>query len=284
MSQEKQARVYEFAMIGHPGAGKTTLAAGLYASVGEDFVTIPSEGIGDYVHTACAGLRGHEWPLATQGVPTELCFTVLHAQRKYQIRFDDFPGEKISEDSFIRTVVKKADGNYPDGVLLLVNCAATQMDDPQKTEEMQADFRSFVAEMGEHHVPIALVVTAWDRMATDRKDRQEEFERFLAPLAAILEQYKCSWKRFNVSVTGKLEDQQRPDLAPCDVEKPFLWLLHQQPEMIRRQRAKLLLLILAVLLAAAGIVGCCIWYEYHRGRTGGRGPGRDVTDEIIKNF
>ena len=255
MSQEKQASVYEFAMIGHPGAGKTTLAAGLYASVGKDFVTIPSQSVGDYVNTACAGLRGHQWPLATQGVPTKLCFTVLHNQRKYQIRFDDFPGEKISEDSFIRDVVKKSDGSYPDGVLLLVNCAAAQMDEPLKAEEMQADFRTFVAEMGEHHVPIALVVTAWDRMATDRKARQAEFERFLAPLAAILESFKCRWKRFNVSVTGKLEDQERPDLAPCDVEKPFLWLLHQQPEMTRLRRGKLLLLILVVLLAAAGIFG-----------------------------
>lgn len=272
MSQDKQASVYEFAMIGPPGAGKTTLAAGLYASVGKNFVTIPSASIDDYVNTRCAELRGHVWPLPTDEEPRKLCFTVLHNQRKYQIRFDDFPGEKISEDSFIRDVVKKADGSYPDGVLLLVNCAAEQMDNPVKAQDMEADFRKFVAEMGEHHVPIALVVTAWDRMSTDRKDRKEDFERFLAPLAAILEQYKCHWARFPVSVTGKLEDQNRPDLAPRNVEKPFLWLLDQQSEMIRRRRCKLLLLLTLIVLLVAGSFGFYKWYHSRFVVIPGNGP------------
>ena len=246
--------VYEFAMIGHPGAGKTTLAAGLYKSVGDHFVALPSEAVTDYIHGVCAGLEGERWAPATQGEPKKLSYTVLHDHRKYQLRFNDFPGEKISEDGFIREVVKKEDGNYPDGVLLLVNCAARQMDDPLQKQEMETDFRKFVMEMAEHHVPIALVVTAWDRMSTDRKDRRDEFENFLKPLEVILKENKCRWKRFNVSVTGELEDQQHPKLAPNNVEKPFLWLLHQQSTMIRRRRVKIiLLLILAALMAAAGI-------------------------------
>ena len=254
MTKQKE-HVYEFAMIGHPGAGKTTLAAGLFASVNRNFVTIPN-GTTAYVNDAVATLKGQEWPPATTGVPTKLSFTVMRSGRNYQIRFDDFPGEKISEDSFIREVVKKEDGSYPDGVLLLVNCAAKQMDDAQSAADMEMDFRAFVAEMAQHKVPIALVITAWDRMETDRKDRRNEFERFLKPLTVILDQNKCRWNRFDVSVTGQLKDQQRPTLAPSHVEEPFVWLLNQQPAMIRRRRFSIFLIILAVLLALAGIYYC----------------------------
>lgn len=256
MDQKKNAELYDFAMIGHPGAGKTVLAAGLYVAVGEDFVTIPEHGMTQsYVGNACTVLeKGEYWPEPTQGEKIELYYTLLHKNKHYRLRFNDHPGERIADDDFMREVVKTPEGNYPDGVLLLVNCVAKQFDDPVKKIKMRTDCQKFIEDLASRHVPVALVVTAWDRMSTDRKDSLEEFETFLKGITEILEGEKCTWKRFNVSVTGELVDQDHPRLKPNNVEAPFIWLLNQQPEAKLRRRLKAILLaLLAVLLLAGGV-------------------------------
>lgn len=280
MNPENQT-VCDFAMVGHPGAGKTCLAAGLFQAVG-NFVIIPDETTENYVKNACIALKGGKtWPDATGGEPRKLGYTVLHNHRTYHIRFNDFPGEMISDDGFMRQVVKKNDGSYPDGVLLLINCAAKQLDTPKEEMDMQADLRKFVAELAVNHVPIALVVTAWDRM--DGKERKEEFEKHLRPITEILDQLTCKWQRFNVSVTGKLECQDNPKLAPCDVEKPFVWLIGQQkkastPSAPNPTVKRVILILLGVLLLAVAVFA--VWSEWGGGTDSGEGKGS--TEQPIK--
>jgi len=248
-------KIYNFALIGHSGSGKTTLAARLTATVAENFVSQPDARTEKYVNDINTQLLNHSWPDPTSGEPTQLAFTILRNNREYQISFNDYPGGMIANDSFFRKIVKTPKGNYPDGALLMINCSAEQWKDPAQAEAMQSDFKRMIDMLAEEkQMPTALVITACDRMSP--KDKPA-FDKFIHP---IKEWMKKLNKRecFDVSATGPLADQEHPELKkPCDLEKPFCWLLEQQPHENhgREKIARFAKIIIGILVAGLIFAG-----------------------------
>ena len=79
---------------------------------------------------------------------------------------------------------------------------------------------------------VALAVTASDRLRRkgDLRNIRPRFEEFLARIATKLETAGFRWKRFDVSVTGSLADQNTPKLGrglANTSPRPFLWLFGQ---------------------------------------------------------
>lgn len=79
---------------------------------------------------------------------------------------------------------------------------------------------------------VALAVTASDRLRRkgDLRNIRPRFEEFLARIATKLETAGFRWKRFDVSVTGSLADQNTPKLGrglANTSPRPFLWIFGQ---------------------------------------------------------
>ena len=213
-------------LIGHPQSGKTVLAAGLYATSSDDFTVeaIDLDTKNQAINTKSI-IEKAEWPAKTGiGTIKNLNFRIFNQGREAVIRFDEYAGELLSSVNYFRDVLKQ-----PDGVLILLNAGAPQLHDPLQRNKMLEEFSNCITYLCDlpNHPPIAFVVTASDRLATDLKDWQEEFEKYAGKVTASLQNHKCKWKRFDVSVCGNLEKQDAPKLEPHDTHKPFMWLMEE---------------------------------------------------------
>ena len=123
---------------------------------------------------------------------------------------------------------------------------------------------------------VALAVTASDRLRRkgDLRYLRPRFLAFLEQIENKLETAGFRWKRFEVSVTGSLEDQSKPKLASGFANtssKPFVWLLGEPGRAARRKTARRTLgVALAAALFLAGLYG---WAEERK-------AGRDVAERI----
>lgn len=243
-------------LIGHPQSGKTVLAAGLYATSNDDFTVeaLDLDTRNQAINTKSI-IEKAEWPAKTGiGTIKNLNFRIINQDREAVIRFDEYAGELLSSVNYFRDVLKQ-----PDGVLILLNAGAPQLHDPLQRNKMLEEFSNCITYLCDlpNHPPIAFVVTASDRFATDLKEWKDDFEKYAGKVTASLQNHKCKWKRFDVSVCGNLEKQDAPKLEPHDTHKPFMWLMEELDTRKEVNLAKgigisALLIALLVLSIAAG--------------------------------
>lgn len=246
--KKEDTSISNFVLVGHPQAGKTVLAVGLYATSNKNFTVeaIDSDTKTHAINTKSI-IEKSEWPAKTgKGTIKNLNFRIFSKKREAVIRFDEYAGEWMSSVNYFHDVLKQ-----PDGVLLLFNTGAPQLRDPLQRNKMLEDLTNCVTYLCDldNHPPIAFVVTAADRLETDLKDWTEEFEKHAAKITSSLENRKCKWKRFDVSVCGSLETQEAPKLEPHNTHEPFLWLINELDTRRRFNKLCTMGIVAAIMIA-----------------------------------
>lgn len=272
LSDKAGKKNYEIAVIGARGSGKTTLAAGLYASSTENFTVGTKDRTSeDYLKKLKSKLQDGYWPESTliDECPDIKLRVNEGPEHVTDISFKDYMGERLSTDAnFIEDHVKT-----PDGAILLFNPGMDLLSDTQERNNIFSLYRKIIDHLhkcGCRHV--AFVVTAADRLEGDLKDRRNILVGYEKEITNYLETVGGDkwWSRIPVTVTGKLESQATPALANGDVNTarlPFVYLLNQLKKDEKRRRNKKILMrvCLAAFLTALAIAGVTT-YKYFNER------------------
>lgn len=267
-SDKADKKNYEIAVIGARGSGKTTLAAGLYASSTDDFtVGTDDKTSEDYLKKLKSKLQDGHWPESTliHECPDIKLRINEGPEHVTAISFEDYMGERLSTDAnFIEDHVKT-----PDGAILLFNPGMDILSDTQERNNIFSLYRKIIDHLhkcGCRHV--AFVVTAADRLEGDLKDRRDILVGYEKEITNYLETVGgCKWwSRIPVTVTGKLESQTTPALASGDANTarlPFVYLLNQlkKDEKRRRNKKILMRICLAAFVTVLAIAGVTA-YKY----------------------
>ncbi len=258
-------RQRRIAVIGIRGSGKTTLAAGLFASSSDRFTVGAAD---DTTRSYLAGIKSElqngDWPAPTQMAGRkEIRILINEGKGKVTpVTFTDYMGELVVEDrNFLDEYVKS-----PDGALLLFNPGMDSLSDAQKRNRMISFYRESIDHLkkqGCRHV--AFVVTAADRLEGDLKDKTDLIEGYEKEITDYLESVGGPgwWKRILVTVTGKLESQDKAALAAGDgnsSKEPFKYLIEQLDRdeacsRFKKVSTRIGFAVLAVAIAAAAYVG-----------------------------
>ena len=247
----KKGKEHKLVLIGHTGAGKTVLAAGLYATQDKDFgVDDPGSKTQTGIHainTKTIIEEGH-WPAATSvGQITNLRFKINYKGKEEEISFDEYAGERLeNEDEYVNKIFKN-----PDGAFVLINPGGKQWHNARSKNSLISDLKHYIDLLSKkaNNPPIAFVITASDRLESDLKDFASTFQTYVDEIENYLIRKKCVYKVFNVSVSGVLKDQNHPHLAPKGIKDPFIWLLKQYYFRENMKIAKKISLSLAALFA-----------------------------------
>lgn len=278
-------RTPKIAVIGPTHSGKTCLAVGLYCTSRPDLViSTPDQAIRNYLQERTVEVGHPKFPAATLSElkpPIEFDFDMQSAS--VRVSFREYPGEIISDEKK-STEFANAHWRDLDGVVLLVNpgAPAFQSGDPGLYEDTVSQYEKTIDflsnpnnNQGASKPFMALTVTASDRLEGDLKGKLSLFEECLGHLSHLLNNKGFAWKRFDVTITGPLADQDKPSLADQSVisaANPFLWLIgciteralrkrreEEQKELgkkaLCRRRIWTAVAILAVLLAGYFMVG-----------------------------
>lgn len=250
------------AIIGASGTGKTTLAVGLYATSTKTFTVSPK---GDetrkYLEARKTSIEEGFWPAATiESENFDLCLGLHTAGKETDIVFREYMGERMEKDpNYIREVIGK-----PKSAMVLFNPGMSGLDKPETRNRMLGNLMKIAQHLKENDcIAVAFVVTASDRLSSDLKAFREDFESYASEVTNHLTNLGLDWKRFDVTVSGQLDDQNKPRLARGEnntTHEPFLWLLacikhHEFWRCIKVSAATA-----AVLLAVAGAAfGGFVW-------------------------
>lgn len=255
---KEKGKEYKLVLIGHTGSGKTVLAAGLYATQDKDFaVDDPGSKTQTGIHainTKTIIEEGH-WPAATSvGDITKLKFKLNYKGKQECISFDEYAGERIEMENFDNSIVKN-----PDGAFILLNPGGKQWHETRSKNSMISDMKHYIDLLSKkaNNPPIALVITASDRLESDLKDFSPKFIKYVEELENSLKNKKCVYRVFHVSVSGILENQERPQLNPQHIKDPFMWLLNQFTMRAWKKRVKwaiaaIALFVVGLLIAFGG--------------------------------
>ena len=268
----------KIAVIGPTQSGKTCLAVGLYSTSTNGFTIEPVESQGNYLGSLKAGFANGVWPDPTnkstvKDVRLDFC---KEGKAPVRVSFPEFAGETLASPEEFKAFAN-AHLRDLDGVVLLINpgAEAFQSGKAQLLEDAMAQYKrvlSFLRDenSGSHKAFVALTVTAADRIAGDLAGKLEPFTRSVEELANTLTTSGFRWKRFDVTVTGRLKEQDKPELAKGNANSasaPFLWLLdklHWLP--IRRkiiQKICRWILAVGILVAVAGVwCGVDAWNDH----------------------
>ena len=255
---KEKGKEYKLVLIGHTGSGKTVLAAGLYATQDKDFaVDDPGSKTQTGIHainTKTIIEEGH-WPAATSvGDITKLKFKLNYKGKQECISFDEYAGERIEMENFDNSIIKN-----PDGAFILLNPGGKQWHETRSKNSMISDMKHYIDLLSKkaNNPPIALVITASDRLESDLKEFSPKFLKYVEELENSLKNKKCVYRVFHVSVSGILENQERPQLNPQHIKDPFMWLLNQFTMRAWKKRVKwaiaaIALLVVGLLIAFGG--------------------------------
>ena len=228
----------KIAVIGPTHAGKTCLAVGLYCTSRPDLaISTPDQEIRNYLEERTVEVGHHKFPAATLSElknPIEFDFGMQG--NSVRVSFREYPGEIFADDKkftdFSNTYLRGLDG-----VVLLVNpgAPAFQSGDPELYEDTVSQYEKIIDFLSNPNNNkdaskplVALTVTASDRLEGDLKGNLSAFGECLGLLANLLDNKGFAWKRFDVTITGPLADQDKPSLAEQSVisaANPFLWLI-----------------------------------------------------------
>ena len=240
------------AIIGASGTGKTTLAVGLYATSTETFTVSP---VGDetrkYLEIRKTSIEEGFWPAATNESENFDLRLRLHASgSQTDIVFREYMGERMERDpNYIREVI-----GTPKSAMILFNPGMPGLLKPEARNRMLGNLKVIAQHLKDNGcVAVAFVVTASDRLKSDLATFREDFESYASEVTNHLTNLGLDWKRFEVTVSGQLDDQNKPKLARGEnntTHAPFLWLLKRISD---RKRRKFLLAAAAVFATFIGV-------------------------------
>ena len=240
------------AIIGASGTGKTTLAVGLYATSTEAFSVSP---VGDetrkYLEIRKTSIEEGFWPSATNESENFDLRLRLHASgNQTDIVFREYMGERMERDpNYIREVI-----GTPKSAMILFNPGMPGLLKPETRNRMLGNLKVIAQHLKDNGcVAVAFVVTASDRLKSDLATFREDFESYASEVTNHLTNLGLDWKRFEVTVSGQLDDQNKPKLARGEnntTHAPFLWLLKRISD---RKRRKFLLAAAAVFATFIGV-------------------------------
>ncbi len=252
---------FKLAIIGHPGAGKTVLIGGLALAKGLSLTY--DTATGEYVKRIQNTLQKPEWPAPDQkGQIDHLTFNLQYNGKNVNLSFDSYAGEIVDEAGFLKNVVGDAKG-----IILLLNTGILDLSDIEQESRIKS-FLSIIktlAKSPNKPVAVAIVVTACDRLETQFQGKKEKFFGLVKELEDCLEKNNFTHGTYLVTVTGKLEDQNSPRIAPEHIEEPFQWLIDQNASHECRKKVQHGLNRTAIiagcvvflgLIFALGVYGC----------------------------
>lgn len=242
------------AIIGASGTGKTTLAVGLYATSTESFTVAPDcDETRKYLEIRKTSIEEGFWPAATNESENFDLRLRLHASgRQTDIVFREYMGERMERDpNYIREVI-----GTPKSAMILFNPGMPGLSKPETRNRMLGNLKVIAQHFKVNGcIAVAFVVTASDRLISDLAAFREDFEAYASEVTNHLTNLGLDWKRFDVTVSGQLDDQNKPKLARGEnntTHEPFLWLLKRIRACKRR---KYLLTAAAVFAAILGVSG-----------------------------
>lgn len=247
-----EGKEHKLVLIGHTGAGKTVLVAGLYASQDKDFsVDDPGSKTETGIHAINVRsiMEDGHWPAATSiGDITDLKFKINYKGRRESIAFPEYAGERLNMEGFDKLILGK-----PDGAFILLNPGSELLQKTHERIELLSKLKEYIQKLGtmEKKPPIALVITASDRLESDLTDFAPKFEKYVEELIISLDTHigANNYRRFNVSVSGHLEDQNKPKLEPKGIKEPFIWLIEQFDHKTNVLRIRKILKYVACIIA-----------------------------------
>ena len=268
------ATTRKIAVIGPSQSGKTCLAVGLFATSTRGFTIEADErDCREYLDGLRAGIAKGDWPDATnKGTMKELRFIFQKKGKSpVDVSFNEFSGELLADEEQF----KKFANAYLcklSGVVLLANpgSAPFQSGDTLLLADTMAQYKRVISFLkdpnnGSDNAFVALTVTAADRITGDLEGKLDSFNETIVELSNTLGTSGFRWKRFDVSVTGRLESQDNPKMARGwgnTASRPFLWLLFR---LVWWPRIRLLLRRLgqigAVAAVALAIIGIGCWVD-----------------------
>ena len=267
-------------VIGPTQSGKTCLAVGLFSTNTSGFTieTVDMDGRSYLADLSAALQPGKDdagkrkaglWPAATnKGTKKDIR---LDFQKKgkapIRVAFPEFSGELLADEETFRAFANQHLRDLS-GVVLLMNPGADafQSGDTKKLADAMTQYKRVVDFLkdpnnGSADAFVALTVTAADRLKGDLRGKLEAFNQTIKELSNSIGTAELKCRRFNVSITGHLKEQDDPQLArgrKNSASEPFLWLLDELDWRPRRKALvrKIRRCALAV-VAAAAIAG--IW-------------------------
>ena len=252
--KNKKAERNNLAIIGASGTGKTTLAVGLYATSTETFTVSP---IGDetrkYLEIRKTSIEEGFWPAATNESENFDLRLRLHASgNQTDIVFREYMGERMERDpNYIREVI-----GTPKSAMILFNPGMPGLSKPESRNRMIGNLKVIAQHLKDNGcVAVAFVVTASDRLASDLAAFREDFEAYASEVTNHLTNLGIDWKRFDVTVSGQLDDQNKPKLARGDnntTHEPFLWMLKRIRDFNLRKRIISVAATVGILLGVSG--------------------------------
>ena len=255
MKDNKSDR-YNLAIIGASGTGKTTLAVGLYATSTEAFTVSP---VGDetrkYLEIRKTSIEEGFWPAATNESENFDLRLRLHASgSQTDIVFREYMGERMERDpNYIREVI-----GTPKSAMILFNPGMPGLLKPEARNRMLGNLKVIAQHLKDNGcVAVAFVVTASDRLTSDLSAFREDFETYASEVTNHLTNLGLEWKRFEVTVSGQLDDQNKPKLARGEnntTHEPFLWLLKRIRDCKRRKRILAAASVAATILGVSGVL------------------------------
>ena len=255
MSNKKADR-NNLAIIGASGTGKTTLAVGLYATSTETFTVSP---VGDetrkYLEIRKTSIEEGYWPSATNESENFDLRLRLHASgNQTDIVFREYMGERMERDpNYIREVI-----GTPKSAMILFNPGMPGLSKPETRNRMLGNLKVIAQHLKDNGcIAVAFVVTASDRLTSDLAEFREDFEAYASEVTNHLTNLGLEWKRFEVTVSGQLDDQNKPKLARGEnntTHEPFLWLLKRIRDCKRRKCILTTSAAVAAVLVVAGTV------------------------------
>ena len=318
MTSDKNLKI---AVVGPTQSGKTCLAVGLVSTNTSGFTiqSVDEDGRA-YLVDLKADLRptkdeqGNQrpgvWPDASNlGTNKPLRFDFLKkGKQAIRVGFPEYSGEMLQPDRFKAFANEHLRGL--DGVVLLVNPGADafQKRDQRIFEDYMAQYEHVLTFLRDPNNEsdkafVALTVTAADRISGDLKGKLDLFNECIQRLSNILNT-SCfgekKWKRFDVTITGHLKDQNQPTLASGRRNRasaPFLWLLDElnwrpiREEIFRKIRNISFVIAGAAALcgAACGVYAWNILKEIDREKTGleqliDKARNKDELNEITRKL
>ncbi|MBO7684758.1 MAG: hypothetical protein J6V72_00145, partial [Kiritimatiellae bacterium] len=269
----------KFAVVGPTQSGKTCLAVGLFATNASNFTIEPVDTDGSsYLMDLKGCIAEGKWPGTTnKGTKKEIRFDFVKKGKKpIRVAFWEFGGETLASDETFKQFVNEHLTKLS-GVVLLVNPGADafQSNSPGLFEDTMLQYKKVLSFLrdennGSHKAFVALTVTAADRLTGDLKGKLQSFDQCVEELSNTLTVSGFRWERFDVTVTGPLKEQDKPELAKGRVNSaasPFLWLLDKLHWLPRRQvifrKIRRVALAVGVLAALAGAwCGVDAWNDY----------------------
>lgn len=243
------------AIIGASGTGKTTLAVGLYATSTKTFTVSPDgDETLDYLEIRKTSIEEGFWPAATNEEKRILRLRLHAAGKQADISFFEYMGERMERDpNYIREVI-----GTPKSAMILFNPGMPGLSKPETRNRMLGNLKVIAQHLKVNGcIAVAFVVTASDRLISDLAAFREDFEAYASEVTNHLTNLGLDWKRFDVTVSGQLDDQNKPKLARGEnntTHEPFLWLLKRIRDSKRRKSLLTATAVFATFLGVSGVV------------------------------